>query len=87
MQHLDVSGAVRPLKWSLRVKWLNCQSCDIFNVYYCRSVISVCVCVCVVPFGQNGFSGTTSDILNMALWLNVTRLTSPIWYHLRRSFG
>jgi len=23
MQHLEVSGAVRPLKWSLGVKWLN----------------------------------------------------------------
>jgi len=23
MQHLKVSGAVRPLKWSLGVKWLN----------------------------------------------------------------
>ena len=22
MQHLEVSGAVRPLKWSLGVKWL-----------------------------------------------------------------
>ena len=22
MQHLEVSGAVRPLKWSLCVKWL-----------------------------------------------------------------
>jgi len=22
MQHLEVSGAVRPLKWSLSVKWL-----------------------------------------------------------------
>ena len=24
MQHLEVSGAVRPLKWSLGVKWLMC---------------------------------------------------------------
>ena len=23
MQHLEVSGAVRPLKWSLDVKWLS----------------------------------------------------------------
>jgi len=23
MQHLEVSGAVRPLKWSLGVKWLS----------------------------------------------------------------
>ena len=23
MQHLEVSGAVRPLKWSLGVEWLN----------------------------------------------------------------
>ena len=23
MQHLEVSGAVRPLKWPLDVKWLN----------------------------------------------------------------
>ena len=23
MQHLEFSGAVRPLKWSLGVKWLN----------------------------------------------------------------
>ena len=23
MQHLEVSGAVRPLKWPLGVKWLN----------------------------------------------------------------
>jgi len=23
MQHLKVSGAIRPLKWSLGVKWLN----------------------------------------------------------------
>ena len=25
MQHLKVSGAVRPLKWSLGVKWLICH--------------------------------------------------------------
>jgi len=25
MQHLEVSGAVRPLKWSLGVKWLKWQ--------------------------------------------------------------
>jgi len=25
MQHLEVSGAVRPLKWSLGVKWLSCN--------------------------------------------------------------
>jgi len=25
MQHLEVSGAVRPLKWSLGIKWLNRQ--------------------------------------------------------------
>ena len=24
MQHLEVSGAVRPLKWPLGVKWLTC---------------------------------------------------------------
>jgi len=23
MQHLEISGAVRPLKWSLGVKWIN----------------------------------------------------------------
>ena len=26
MQHLKVSGAVRPLKWSLGVKWLRSQN-------------------------------------------------------------
>jgi len=26
MQHLEVSGAVRPLKWSLGVKWLSSPS-------------------------------------------------------------
>ena len=26
MQHLEVSGAVRPLKWSLGVKWLSSYS-------------------------------------------------------------
>jgi len=26
MQHLEVSGAVRPLKWSLGVKWLTILS-------------------------------------------------------------
>jgi len=30
MQHLEVSGAVRPLKWSLGVKWLN----ELLIAYY-----------------------------------------------------
>jgi len=29
MQHLEVSGAVRPLKWSLGVKWLSIKSINI----------------------------------------------------------
>jgi len=28
MQHLEVSGAVRPLKWSLGVKWLIAPYCN-----------------------------------------------------------
>jgi len=28
MQHLEVSGAVRPLKWPLGVKWLICNPTD-----------------------------------------------------------
>ena len=32
MQHLEVSGAVRPLKWSLGVKWLRRVSLLLANI-------------------------------------------------------
>jgi len=32
MQHLEVSGAVRPLKWPLGVKWLTTNS----GLHICR---------------------------------------------------
>jgi len=32
MEHLEVSGAVRPLKWSLGVKWLTAQ--EFYCVFY-----------------------------------------------------
>ena len=31
MQHLEVSGAVRPLQWSLGVKWLISESFGLLN--------------------------------------------------------
>ena len=34
MQHLEVSGAVRPLKWSLGVKWL------IHNLRFAQQLIN-----------------------------------------------
>jgi len=47
MQHLEVSGAVRPLKWSLGVKWLmysfryNKQDATLYNIlYYCQCCTS-----------------------------------------------
>jgi len=33
MQHLEVSGAVRPLKWSLGVKWLMVLLAEIVAYY------------------------------------------------------
>ena len=33
MQHMEVSGAVRPLKWSLGVKWLRWISCEIWSAH------------------------------------------------------
>jgi hypothetical protein len=30
MQRMEVSGAVRPLKWPLGVKWLNFSGCPLF---------------------------------------------------------
>jgi len=38
MQHLEVSGAVRPLKWSLGVKWLNKSTAQRF---YASSSLNV----------------------------------------------
>ena len=38
MQHLEVNSAIRPLKWSLGVKWL---------IQFSGSCIHVCVCVCI----------------------------------------
>ena len=36
MQHLEVSGAVRPLKWSLGVKWLSTLTYEVhqFAAFY-----------------------------------------------------
>ena len=39
MQHLEVSGAVRPLKWPLGVKWLSEHLSSVNHVFYfCGSV-------------------------------------------------
>ena len=45
MQHLEVSGAVRPLKWSLGVKWLILQACKKEakrgSVHLCLKVVHI----------------------------------------------
>ena len=34
MQHLEVSGAVQPLKWPLGVKWLSIKYTLFKNIHY-----------------------------------------------------
>jgi len=43
MKHLEVSGAVRPLKWSLGVKWLNDTKEDrwVVSTRYTRMELAV----------------------------------------------
>jgi len=43
MQHLEVSGAVRPLKWSLGVKWLTRYHQIILYVSLCGFLVFWCL--------------------------------------------
>jgi len=41
MQHMEVSGAVRPLKWSLGVKWLIGTGVHVMCCYSCQILIGI----------------------------------------------
>ena len=59
MQHLEVSGAVRPLKWPLGVKWLNIPNYfqrnfkrDLKNSVGSRTVTSISALLTKVPSSE-----------------------------------
>ena len=60
-------------------------------VYVCMCE-RVCVCVCAragvcISIWSKWIFWNHLRHFNMAFWRNVTGLTSPLWYHVRRSFG
>ena len=64
MQHLEVSGAVRPLKWSLGVKWLIHMLVFLFDLHYAETLATVHV------------SGPCADKTRVTRLVRVSRDTS-----------
>jgi len=70
MQHLEVSGAVRPLKWSLGVKWL--RSHHGMHCYVCSWHVFVAV------WSQSEVQSFKIGFLSAHSTLPWTRMWGPV---------
>ena len=76
MQHLEVSDAVRPLKWSLGVKWLRKVNLSLFYnaQYFPKHGKTLCFCVNKSLVMEVQRAGITIKVHSFYISLNLSSL-------------